>query len=64
MLLRRQTLPVTDQTKVTAFRRNEVPIPAGITAAVAQVTAEQVFGMQTLITAAAFVVGVEYTSVG
>lgn len=64
MLLLRQTLPVTDQAKVTAFPQNEVPIPAGITAAETQVTAEQVFGMQTLITAAPFVVGVEYTSLG
>lgn len=42
--------------------QNELPIPAGITAAVTHVMAEQVFGMQTLITAAPFVVGVEYTS--
>lgn len=49
---------------MATYPQNKVPIPAGITAAVTQVTAEQVFGMQTLITAGPFVVGVECTSLG
>lgn len=60
----RQTLPVVDRTKLTAIPHNEVPIPAGITAAVTQVMAEQVFGMQTLITADQFAVGVDYNFSG